>query len=65
MLYKEVKYLAAEERHAKLVTEQANLQRLRFAHAISPIENPMRIRHSRKLIAKLKTVDRNRNDEKS
>jgi len=63
MQYKEVKYLSAEERRAKLVVEQENLKKLRFAHAISPISNPMRIRNTRKLIARLKTVDRN--DEKS
>jgi large subunit ribosomal protein L29 len=29
---------------------------LKLAHAISPIENPMRIRQNRKLIAKLETA---------
>jgi large subunit ribosomal protein L29 len=57
MKYKEMKSLAPEERHAKLAAEEANLKKLRFAHAISPIENPMRIKHSRQLIAKLKTAE--------
>lgn len=57
MKYKEMKSLAPEEHRAKLAAEEANLKKLRFAHAISPIENPMRIKHSRQLIAKLKTAE--------
>jgi large subunit ribosomal protein L29 len=56
MKYKKVKSLAIEERNTKLAAEEENLKKLRFAHAISPIENPMRIKHSRKLIARLKTA---------
>jgi large subunit ribosomal protein L29 len=56
MKYKEIRSLSLEERNLKLATEEENLKKLRFAHAISPIENPMRIKHSRKLIAKLKTA---------
>jgi large subunit ribosomal protein L29 len=57
MKYKEIKSLAPEERSAKLAAEEGNLKKLRFAHAISPIENPMRIKHSRRLIAKLRTAE--------
>lgn len=56
MKYKEIRSLSLEERNVKLTAEEENLKKLRFAHAISPIENPMRIKHSRKLIAKLKTA---------
>lgn len=56
MKYQEIKSLSPEERQAKLAAEAENLQKLRFAHAISPIENPMRIKHSRRLIAKLETA---------
>lgn len=56
MKYRELKSLSLEERNAKLIAEEKNLQKMRFAHAISPIENPMRIRYSRRLIAKLKTA---------
>ena len=56
MKYRELKSLSSEERNAKLIAEEKNLQKMRFAHAISPIENPMRIRYSRRLIAKLKTA---------
>jgi large subunit ribosomal protein L29 len=51
----EIKALNATELTEKIASEQESLQKLQFAHAISPIENPMKIRHTRKLIAKLKT----------
>jgi large subunit ribosomal protein L29 len=57
MKYKEIKSLSSEERRSKLVTEEVNLRKLRFAHAVSPIENPVRIKRSRRLIAQLKTVE--------
>ena len=56
MSYREIRALSPEERQEKLTTEAASLQQLRFAHAISPIENPMRIRQSKKLIAQLETA---------
>lgn len=51
----DIKALSAEEIREKIKLEDENLQKLKFAHAISPIENPMRIRVTRKLIARLKT----------
>ena len=57
MRYEEIKSLELEERNARLVTEKSSLRDLRFSHAISPIQNPMRIRHTRRLIARLKTAE--------
>lgn len=51
----EIKSLSVEELQEKLAAEQETLQKLSFAHAISPIENPMKIRSSRKNIARMKT----------
>jgi large subunit ribosomal protein L29 len=51
----DIKALSTEEIREKIKLEEENLQKLKFAHAISPIENPMRIRVTRKLIARLKT----------
>ncbi len=51
----EIKALTLDELNAKLAAEKENMQKIRFAHAISPIENPMRIKESRKLIARLST----------
>lgn len=52
----EINTLDHQELQARIIAERENLRRLRFAHAISPIENPMRIKHTRKLIAKLSTA---------
>lgn len=51
----EIKALSVAELNEKIASEQESIQKLQFAHAISPIENPMKIRHTRKLIARLKT----------
>ena len=51
----EVKALSSGELRERIAAEKENLQKLNFAHAISPIENPMKIRDTRKLIARLNT----------
>lgn len=55
MKYEEIKALTLEELKERMETEKENLQKLKFAHAISPIENPMKIRETRRLIARLAT----------
>jgi large subunit ribosomal protein L29 len=40
---------------ARIQEEELRLKKLEFAHAISPLENPMTIRSVRKDIARLKT----------
>ena len=51
----EIKALTADELAERLATETENWSKLKFSHAISPIENPMKLRESRKLVARLKT----------
>jgi large subunit ribosomal protein L29 len=51
----EIKALSQEELAERIAVEVENLQKVKFAHAISPLENPMKIRHARKLVARLKT----------
>lgn len=51
----EVKALSTGELRERIAAEKETLQKLNFAHAISPIENPMKIRDTRKLIARLNT----------
>lgn len=60
MKYAEISSLSVEERKEKIELEQENLRRLRFAHAISPIEDPMQIKNSRRLIARLKSAQNQR-----
>jgi large subunit ribosomal protein L29 len=55
MKAKEVKQLSAEEISSKIIAEKENLRKMKFAHAISPIENPMQIRQTRKSVARLLT----------
>ncbi len=55
MKYEEIKALNLDELRDRMATEKENLQKLKFAHAISPIENPMRIRETKKLVARLAT----------
>ena len=51
----EIQALTAEELVEKISTESETLRKLKFAHSVSPIENPMQIRVQRKLVARLKT----------
>ena len=51
----EIRALSVDELKQKISSEEEAIEKLRFAHAVSPIENPMRLRESKKLIARLKT----------
>jgi len=59
----EIIALSNEELRERLFTEEGNTTNLRFAHAISPLENPMRIPQNRKTIARIKTELRRREIE--
>ena len=52
----ELRSLTEEELKQRLVSEKENLTKLHFAHAISPIENPMKIKEARKLVARISTL---------
>ncbi len=52
---KGLKDLSAADLTARISEDQLRLKKLEFAHAISPLENPMSIRGLRKDIARLKT----------
>jgi len=47
----------------RLEDDQQRLKKLKFAHAISPLENPMTIRGLRRDIARLKTELKKRAEE--
>jgi large subunit ribosomal protein L29 len=51
----EIKQLSVEQIQAQIAESQRLLGSLKFSHAISPIENPMAIRNTRRLIARLLT----------
>ena len=61
----ELRALSLEDLRTQLKTEQTNGQQLRFAHAISPLENPARIKVNRKTVARLQTELSRRNNEQA
>ncbi|WEK35390.1 MAG: 50S ribosomal protein L29 [Candidatus Pseudobacter hemicellulosilyticus] len=52
---KSLQELSASDLTARIQEDELRLKKLEFAHAISPLENPMSIRSLRKDIARLKT----------
>ena len=52
---KGLKDLTVTDLKARIDEDQLRLKKLEFAHAISPLENPMSIRGLRKDIARLQT----------
>jgi len=51
----EIKNLSIEDLKVQLADAKANYTKLKLAHKISPIENPIQIRDLRKTIARLNT----------
>ncbi len=52
---KSVKEMSVADLKARIQEDEQRLKKLEFAHAISPLENPMSIRSLRKDVARLKT----------
>ncbi|HEU0064093.1 MAG TPA: 50S ribosomal protein L29 [Flavisolibacter sp.] len=52
---KSIQGLSEQDLHARIKEDETRLKKLQFAHAISPLENPMSIRSLRKELARLKT----------
>jgi large subunit ribosomal protein L29 len=50
-----IKDLEENDLKARIQEDELRLKKLEFAHAISPLENPMTIRSLRKDVARLKT----------
>lgn len=52
---KSIKDVSEVDLKARIEEDEMRLKKLEFAHAISPLENPMSIRFLRKDLARLKT----------
>ena len=52
---KSIQTLNEQDLQARIQEDELRLKKLEFAHAISPLENPMNIRGLRREIARLKT----------
>jgi large subunit ribosomal protein L29 len=60
MKISEIKEMTNKEIVERLQVEKENLVRLKLNHAVSPLDNPMKIKESKQSIARLKTVLRDR-----
>ena len=53
------------ELHELLVTERERLIRMKMSHSVSPMENPLQIKFTRKTIARVMTeISKRRNTSK-
>lgn len=51
----EIRGLTEKELIERIDTERVNLTRMKMNHAASPLDNPLRLRHAKRLIARLET----------
>jgi large subunit ribosomal protein L29 len=58
-----LKDVNAKDLQARIQEDELRLKKLEFAHAISPLENPMSIRDLRKDLARLKTELKKKKDQ--
>jgi large subunit ribosomal protein L29 len=52
----EIRELTIKELEERIETHEAQLQKLRMNHAVSPLDNPMKLKEMRKTIARMKTI---------
>ena len=55
MTQNEIKELATKDIVEKIQEEKATLTKVKMGHKVSPIENPLKIRTTRRTVARLKT----------
>jgi large subunit ribosomal protein L29 len=60
MKTKDITGLSDKELGERISEEKLSLTKMSLGHSISPMENPMKIKNTRKLIAKLNTEKRKR-----
>jgi large subunit ribosomal protein L29 len=51
----DIKSLSTTELKEKIGSEKESLRKVQFAHQVSAIENPMKIKETKRLIARLMT----------
>jgi large subunit ribosomal protein L29 len=56
----EIRDLSPEDLTDKIQDVQAMLNKMRMDHTVSELENPMSVRHTRRLLARLKTEENSR-----
>lgn len=63
MKQEEINGLSLEDLKERLDQQAEQLVKLKGAHAISPLENPLQIRYTRRTVSRLKTELTKRNKE--
>ncbi len=56
----EYRSLDNEALNEKIADEEMRLKKIKFSHAVNPIENPLAIKGMRRQVARLKTEQRKR-----
>ncbi len=56
----DLRSLDVEALSTRIQEEEVRLKRLKFSHAVNPVENPLSIRQLRRTIARMKTEQRRR-----
>ena len=57
---KSLKEMSEADLKSRIEEDELRIKKLKFAHSVSPLENPMSIRGVRKDLARLKTELRNK-----
>jgi large subunit ribosomal protein L29 len=60
-----IKEMTTQELQVKISEEQETLAKFRLSHSISPLENPMKIRSTRRNVARLQSELSRRNHQDS
>jgi len=55
MKQQEITQASVEELKTQTANLTEQLEKMKLTHAVSPMENPLQIRHTRRTIARLKT----------
>lgn len=56
----EIKELSDKELAGRIKEERTQVAKLQFSHAVSPIDNPAKIKEGKKLVARLLTEQKRR-----
>jgi large subunit ribosomal protein L29 len=56
----EIKELSDKELAGRIKEEKLQVAKVKFSHAVSPIDSPAKIRESKKLVARLLTEQKSR-----
>jgi large subunit ribosomal protein L29 len=59
----EIREFSTQDLVERIESEKENLRKMKLNHAVSPIENPSMIKESRKDVARMLTVLRQRNSK--